>query len=274
VSLPNFALPGLDWPYEVNAGSIGAYRRDGHVLLRGLASSDEAAAYRTAIRRTALRLSKERRPMAERDTYGKAFLQVFNLWRHSEDVARFVLANRFAGVAAALLGVERVRVYHDQALFKEPGGGRTPWHQDALYWPLEGRRCVTMWMPLVGVTPDMGSLSFASGTNAAGALSDTTISDASADHFDALLSGGDYPVTTPATLSAGDATFHGGWTVHRAGPNASRTLREVMTVIWFADGTHIADPRNSAQRHDLARWLPGQQPGERAGTPGNPRLPS
>ena len=36
-----------------------------------------------------------------------------------------------------------VRLYHDQALFKEAGGGITPWHQDQHYWPLDTDRTIT-----------------------------------------------------------------------------------------------------------------------------------
>jgi hypothetical protein len=39
-------------------------------------------------------------------------------------------SRRLAGIAAQLMGVDSVRLYHDQALFKESGGGRTPWHCD------------------------------------------------------------------------------------------------------------------------------------------------
>ncbi len=46
-------------------------------------------------------------PLGERDTYGRAVVQVQDLWREREDVAPFVLAPRFAGIARALLGVER-----------------------------------------------------------------------------------------------------------------------------------------------------------------------
>ena len=37
------------------------------------------------------------------------------------------------------MGVEGVRLYHHQALFKEPGGGYTPWHAGQFYWPLARR---------------------------------------------------------------------------------------------------------------------------------------
>ncbi len=60
-----------------------------------------------------------------------------------------------------LFGVKNVRLCHDQALIKEAGGGITPWHQDAMYWPLDGTKCITMWMPLVDITTDMGVLTFA-----------------------------------------------------------------------------------------------------------------
>ena len=272
--MTELAMPSLSHPYPVAEADVTGFRRDGHVLLRGVASASEAGAFRPVIRSATMRLSQETRRLEDRDTYSRAFLQVCNLWRKDEDVARFVLAARFAGVAAALLGVERVRLYHDQALFKEPGGGYTPWHQDAMYWPLDGRRCLTMWMPLVDITPAMGGLCFASGSQAAGALSDVHISDASEEHFARLLADGRYPLAEPVAMRAGDASFHNGWTVHKALPNASGTTREVMTIIWFADGLTVHQPDNPAQQGDLAAWLPGLRPGDPAASDANPVLPA
>jgi hypothetical protein len=146
-------LPSLDDHRPVDAATVTAFRAAGHALVRGLADADEVAAHRTVISDAVRRRSTETRPLAERDTYGRAFLQVPNLWRHDRGVARFVLAERFAGAAADLLGVDAVRIYHDQALYKEPGGGRTPWHQDGVYWPLDTDLTITMWMPLVDVAP-------------------------------------------------------------------------------------------------------------------------
>ncbi|MEO7061259.1 MAG: hypothetical protein ABI083_16180 [Lapillicoccus sp.] len=89
-------LPDLHSPYAVPAQAVTAFARDGHVLLRGVASSAEATAYGEVVRAAVRRLGAEDRPLAERDTYGKAFLQVMNLWRLDEGVARFVLAARRA----------------------------------------------------------------------------------------------------------------------------------------------------------------------------------
>ena len=107
--MTELAMPSLSHPYPVAGEDVTAFRRDGHVLLRGVASASEAGAFRPVIRSATMRLSQETRRLEDRDTYSRAFLQVCNLWRKDEDVARFVLAARFAGAAAALLGVERLR---------------------------------------------------------------------------------------------------------------------------------------------------------------------
>ena len=266
-------LPSLTSEYPTTVEQRAAFGRDGHLLLRSVASQSEVAHFRGVISAAAMGQNNETRPIEDRDTYGKAFLQIMNLWRDDPAVARFSLAARFAGVAAALLGVDRVRIYHDQALFKEPGGGHTPWHQDAVYWPIDGTRCLTMWMPLVDITPEMGGMSFASGTNSAGALGEAVISDESDQHFEGLLRARGSNVVRPVAMAAGDATFHGGWTLHNAEKNHSTTMREVMTVIFFADGLDVLEPANVAQRGDMDTWLPGLRPGDRAASSLNPLLP-
>ena len=265
-------LPRLDDRYDLAPEAVAAYQNNGHVLLRGVARPDEVAAFRPVVSSAVTRFSRESRPLAERDTYGKAFLQVMNLWCEDDDVRRFVLAARFAGVAADLLGAERVRIYHDQALVKEPGGGHTPWHQDAIYWPIDGTRCVTMWMPLVDITPEMGVMTFVDGSNT-GELGEEAISDDSEAHFDALVSRTGATLSVPVPMSAGDATFHGGWTLHKAGANSSAITREVMTVIYFVSDLTVQTPANEPQRRDLARWLPGLVPGDRAASELNPVVP-
>merc|ERR1711924_109640 len=69
---------------------------------------------------------------------------VLNLRFTSEGVRKFVLAPRLARIACELTGATGVRIFHEQALFKEPGGGITHWHQDGYYWPTSG----PMWDPV------------------------------------------------------------------------------------------------------------------------------
>lgn len=257
---------------SVDNSTRAEFRRDGHVMVPGLLPRDETGKARTAISTAVEKFSTETRDLEERNTYGKAFLQVMNLWTRDEAVRKFVFDQRFAAVAAQLLGVEKVRLYHDQALFKEPGGGHTPWHQDQYYWPLDTEKTVTMWMPLVDIDVSMGMLTFASGSHLNGAVADVPISDESEDFYERFVADHGFEISRQESMKAGDATFHLGWTIHSAGANSSINPRDVMTIIYFADGARVTTPRNENQVADLNAWLGGRLPGEFADGELNPVL--
>ncbi len=263
-------LPDLSSNYPVPPEEIVRFRRDGHVLLRGVATSEEVAAYRPVILAARDQFGAEMAPMEQRDTYGKAFLKGMNLWEKDAGVRRFVLSRRFAKLAADLLGVQGVRIYHDQALLKEPGGGITPWHQDQHYWPLDTDQTVTMWMPLVDVSAEMGTLRFATESHRLRYLGNIPIGDESESRFEDYIRSRGLRIAPGVGMPAGDATFHYGWTLHGAPANATRRLREAMTIIWFADGARVTEPDNANRKRDLARWLPGLSAGDLAASSLNP----
>jgi len=262
----------LDRTLELGVDVVFAYRRNGHAVVRGLASAEEIAQYAPAIKEATRLLSGDLRPLSERDTYGKAFIQSMNLWTVNPVVRQFVFAKRFAKVAADLMGVDGVRLYHDQSLFKEPGGGITPWHQDQVYWPLDTTHTITMWMPLVDVPTDVGSVVFASGSHTRGDLGGSIIGDGSQEHFDRLIERDGYDLTSYAPMRAGDATFHSGWTLHGAPANETSTMRSVMTIIYFADGTRVGEVEGQMQRDDHQKWLGSLPTGSLANSELNPLL--
>lgn len=265
------ALPALDSPYTLTDEQIAAYQRDGFALLRTVASPDEVAAYRTLITKRMADFAQGYKPLDQRDTYGKAFIQLSNIWEQSASVAKFTQARRFARIAAELMGVEGVRLYHDQALYKEPGGGHTPWHQDQQYWPLDGVPCVTLWMPLVDASENMGTMRFAAGSQNLGYLGPQNISDDSEVRFQQMIADKGYSIHAAGAMTAGDATFHNGWTLHGAPGNTSPSVtREVMTIIYLADSGVISTPDSGQRENDLARWFPGLGPGDTAASPLNP----
>lgn len=266
------SLPELNDFHELSTECVTSYRRDGHALVHGVMKRDEVEQWRPVIEHAALEYRSDKRPLAERETYGQAFIQSTNLWRRDAALAGFSLARRFARVAAELMGVAGVRMYHDQALFKEPGGGITPWHQDQTYWPLDTPNTITLWLALVDIPGEVGTMHFVPGSHRMGDLGTPGIGDHSQAYFEALIGERGLATRTHGALAAGDATFHAGWTVHGARGNPTGVMRSVMTVIYYADGTRVAPIRYPAQAHDLERWLAGCAPGDLAAGPDNPVL--
>ena len=266
------ALPSLNNFKKVPAENITEFQQKGHTLVRGVLSANEIAAYRPVIVGAAERYNTEKRKLEDRDTYGKAFLQIMNLWRADAEAKKFVLAKRMAKIAADLMGVENVRLYHDQALFKEPGGGPTPWHQDQYYWPIDTNNTVTMWMPLVDIDTEMGMLTFASNSYSRGAIFNHEISDESETAFDEYVNEKKFPISRAESMKAGDATWHRGFTIHNAPGNNSDKMREVMTIIYLADGARVTPYKNNWQKSDHQKWLMGKPIGELIDSELNPRL--
>jgi ectoine hydroxylase-related dioxygenase (phytanoyl-CoA dioxygenase family) len=261
----------LDEQYGLAPDQPREYRNNGHILLRGLASPEEVAGYQPLIRQVVEEFARKRETQGRTEDYSKLFVQVTNIWRLSEQIRRFVFAKRFARVAAELMGVNGVRLYHDQALFKPAGGKGTPWHQDQVYWPLDTHNTITMWMPMIDITRDMGTMQFASGSHLKGPLADVAISDESDRLFERLVREQAFSLVS-YDLRAGDATFHGGWTAHAAFPNAGNRMREVMTIIYFADGARLIEPDNEFRRVDMEVFHPGLKAGEMAASALNPLL--
>lgn len=264
-------LPELTDYKPLTESQIAGFRKNGHVLIPNILDKDEVAAYRDVVNEAANKHNTEKRKLEERDTYGKAFLQIMNLWEVDQQVKKFTLAKRMGKIAADLLGVKNVCIYHDQALYKEPGGGFTPWHQDQYYWPVDTNNTVTMWMPLIDITNEMGMLTFASGSHQAGFVENVAISDESETMLERYIKNQGFALEQPAAMQAGDASWHYGWTLHSAPGNQSKdTVREVMTVIYIADGAHITPPQNKHQENDRQRWLCGLEPGEPVASKLNP----
>ena len=261
----------LSQNFSVSPADIAYFSENGYAYIPGLISAQELQPYRQAILDWADDFRAQQKPMAERDTYGKAFLQMMNLWESSETVKEFTLANRFASVAAQLLGVKNVRLYHDQALFKESGGGPTPWHQDQYYWPLDTLKTVTMWMPLVDIEEGMGMLTFASKSSGAD-LPKLEISDESEAIIGKYVQNQGFEIVAQKSMKAGDATFHLGWTLHNAPGNESDKMREVMTIIYMDAEARVTDPLNPNQEADRQRWLQGLAPGSPAASALNPLI--
>ncbi len=259
----------LNSPYPLTNAHTAQFERDGYIQLKHVFSAEELAHHGAEITRLTLALNTQVRPLEERSTYDRAFLQVMNLWEHSASVKAFVLNQRLGRMAAQLLGVSGVRLYHDQSLYKEPGGGITPAHADQYYWPLASDRTVTAWVPLQAVPQDMGPLGFYARSQQVEFGRELGISDESEEKITANMARHGFAFEC-RPFELGEVSFHLGWTFHKAGPNLSQKPRSVMTMIYMDHEMRMGQALSAAQENDATQWCPGAKPGERIATPKNP----
>ena len=259
----------LDKNYPLNSDHINFYRNNGFIKLKNIFDAETLRFFEQSISRRVDQKSKDSIPLKKRDTYGKAFLQILNLWTEDEEIKRFVFSKRLARIATELMEVEGVRMYHDQALYKEGNGGFTPWHADQYYWPLSSDKTITAWIPLQKIDPEMGPLEFSAGSQVVSEGRALAISDESEKQIENRLRVTDFEkVSEPFDL--GEVSFHSGWIFHRAGPNKTNQTRKVMTVIYMDKNMRLVAPSNEGQVNDWNTWCPGAKIGEVIDTDLNP----
>jgi ectoine hydroxylase-related dioxygenase (phytanoyl-CoA dioxygenase family) len=258
-------------PYTLTPEQIAQFRRDGCIKLKQVLSPESLAHYGAEITRLTIELNTQSKPLEERSTYDRAFLQVMNLWEHSTIVTEFVMGRRLGRIAAQLLEVPGVRLYHDQSLYKEPGGGITPAHADQYYWPLASDRTITAWIPLQAVPADMGPLGFYARSQSVQFGRDLGISDESEEKISANMARHGFAFDV-SPFELGEVSFHLGWTFHKAGANVSKSPRAVMTVIYMDAQMRMGGSLSAAQKNDAAQWCTGALPGELIATPKNPLI--
>jgi ectoine hydroxylase-related dioxygenase (phytanoyl-CoA dioxygenase family) len=267
--MPGSNAIDLDTPHPLTPEQIRHFRERGYVKLKHVLSPATLAHYSEAITAEVKRLNKMHKPMSERTTYQRAFLQVMNIWRQSETVRAFTFSKKLARLAAELMGVRGVRLYHDQALYKEPGGGFTPWHADQYYWPLSNANTCTVWVPLQATPKEMGPLAFSVGSHRFESGRELAISDESEQRIQEALAAANLPLDE-SPFDLGEVSFHYGWTFHRAGPNTTDRPRAVMTIIYIEDGIRLIEPTNRNQVGDIEAWMRGTKVGEVVQTELNP----
>jgi ectoine hydroxylase-related dioxygenase (phytanoyl-CoA dioxygenase family) len=252
----------LDTPYPLTDEQIAQYQRDGFIQISNVVTGEELVKLRQAVEVAVASEKTESKPGETKSPYEQIFIQKVNLWRRHPAVREFVLCKRFGDLAARLSG-QPVRLWHDQALFKEPReGAKTPWHQDAHYWPHADRRHqISIWIALKDATLDNGCMSFIPGSqHAEGGRIDLANPE---NIFDLAP---EFKGVKPRTieLSAGSCTFHNGLTFHYAGPNKSDGMREAMAILYMPDGTKydgkkhvVTDELNLAVGDKLeGEWFP------------------
>lgn len=219
---------------------IQSYRDQGFVICDDFLDADELTHWRTCVDEAVA--ARQDRKLANRDDskagdsyYDKVFTQRLNLWMDHDGVRELMLDERLGRMAATLEGVDGIRIWHDQALIKEPWANPTGWHLDNPYWSFSSRHAISIWVALDDATRDNGCLYFLPGTHKLATWENASISQ----DIGALFQ--QYPdwagmQATAGPMKAGSCSFHNGLLAHGAGANMTPGRRRAMTCAYMPDG--------------------------------------
>ena len=242
-------------PYGLTEHHVEAYTRNGFVRLEQVLVEEPLRYYRELIGMAVGHSFKDDdRSLVEKRVYERSFLQAHSLGLRYSALRRFVRSVRFATLARDLMRVEGVRLYFDQALYKQPGGRITDYHQDSGYWPIEpSTKTTTIWLALADVPRERGCMAFAKGSHCLSpepefvdifnAENEIALSDRAADLEWEWV---------PAV--AGDCTFHSGLTYHRAAANETDQMREAMTIAYMVHYAIYDWPYWNDRIKDFPKW--------------------
>ena len=249
--------------------TVQAFQRDGAVVVRGLFSADEVATVERGIERNLAEPSPLFIVASNADDPG-SFVEDFCNWQRIEEFRTVALTSKAADVAAALMGSQTVRLYHDHVLVKEPGTRQpTPWHQDQPYYNIDGFQNCSMWMPVDPVAEE-STLEFLAGSHKEGWRLPRTFMDAQAKWFpegslqelpDIEANRTGYTIKRWA-LQPGDVVFFHMVTLHHAYGVSGSNRRRAFSLRFIGDDiVHAPRPwRTSPPFEGLTDELPAGSP--------------
>lgn len=225
------------------------YQRDGFVYFPKLLSPAEVAELKGAVLDTIAEMGRKkvadggREGEAGDSYYDRVFTQRLNLWRLNATVKRFMLNPALGELLCQLAGVDGMRVWHDQALIKEPFGNPTAFHLDNPYWSFFSKSSISVWIALEDATLENGCMYFVPGTQEWAEFESVDIGKDLGGLFKRYPRMGTVnPVAVP--MKAGDCSFHNGLVAHGAGANMTRGRRIAMTCAYMPAGSTFNGQQN------------------------------
>ncbi len=239
---------------NITEQEINTFDRDGVVCLRGLFDPDWVEKMRASAEDGLANPSELHAELSdEHDDQGRFFHDTF-VWTRNADCRDFVFNSPAAEVAGTLMQSQKINIFFDQWLIKEPGTAlKTPWHHDMTYWPIDGTQICTLWFALDPVTAETGAVEYIKGSHKWGQKfrpasfgSNSQYTEDIPDVPD-IESMRDEHEVVQFELSPGDCTVHHGLTVHGAPGNTSNDRRRrAYTSRWTGDDV-IFHPREGIQ---------------------------
>ena len=154
-----------------------------------------------------------------------------------------MLDPRLGKMASELAGVDGMRIWHDQALNKQPWANPTGWHLDNPLWSYSSRDALSIWVALDDATLQNGCLYFLPGAHKTATFDTSNIGPNISDLFDLYPQWAELE-PAPAPMKAGSCSFHNGLMPHGAGANMTPGWRRAMTCGYMPDGSTFNGIKN------------------------------
>lgn len=187
--------------------------------------------------------SRTKRTQEQRDYYEQVFTQRNNLWQTDDGIRRLLLQPELGQFVADVAGIDGLRIWHDQALIKEPYGNPTAFHLDVPYWSFTSVDAITIWLALDDATLENGCLYYVPGSHLARKFDNVGITKELGALFEVYPDWGDV-APVPCPVKAGGALFHNGLTFHGAGANMTPGRRRAMTCAYMPEGSTFNGTQN------------------------------
>lgn len=239
---------------DISDDEVETFRRDGVVCLRAVMPAEWLArmaepveeALRSATVANLSAMGDDlagARPLprdatATRGVPRGRFLAGTDHWRVIPEFLEFAAHSPLPAIVARLLGAERVWLYEDSVLVKEPGTReRTVFHQDMAYFHLDGDQVCTTWVPLDPVDAEAGAVRFVRGSHRDGTEFRPNMFVNSAPipgtRGEIVPDFSDRDDLISFDTEPGDITVHHARTIHGAYANTSATRRRRAISVRF-----------------------------------------
>ena len=244
--------------YKLTTNDIKSFQKNGFVKLKNVLTPDVTQVLRYEILSLLKKTFKN-----YNDVKKNRFLSLEMMWLENTLIREFVLSSRIAKICAELLSVKKIRLYHDNALVKESGCGRTPWHYDDHHFPLDTNDVITAWIPAQAIPMEMGPLTFAEPLEVYKLVKDIEFNefDTSYDRKINNVFKKKQVSIVEEPFELGEVSFHHNLSFHTASENKTTQSRVVLANTYFADGARVVKNPTMISG-DWKKFIPETKPGE------------
>ena len=207
----------------VTEQDIAFNQQNGYVVVKGLFTADEVAAYRDhfmALRAEGPKPGDMVAETAHSVDPLKKFPRMIHMHRWDETSLNWLLDDRLAECLTAFLGTEPLAV--QTMLYFKPAGARgQALHQDNFYLRAQPGTCMAAWLALDRCDEENGCMRVVPGSHIWPVLC-TMTADTSASFTDVTVPIPEDVDVVPVVMEPGDVLFFNGSLVHGSYPNTSQ----------------------------------------------------